>query len=223
MDFSPEDIEALLAGTASIQEVIVEHAISEFLPDLWDVLDSDSRASIVRDMACLGDDAEDQSATDSSDHDTDMSIQSDSDDGSTSSDSSSDGEDTNGAVADAAKKRAFTQRNTIPRENTQESTFFLRYIVPAQREDIMSNPYGIFGLEFRMMFRVPYVVFEKLIEITLAKGWYDPNRYDGSRRKCSDIRLLILGVLHVIGKAVHFNTLRPLTRQQNANSQDEDS
>jgi hypothetical protein len=93
-----------------------------------------------------------------------------SDDGSTSSDSSIDGEDTNGGVADAAKKRAFTQRNSIPRENSEESTFFLRYIVPAQREEIISNPLGIFGTEFRMMFRVPYVIFEKLIEMTLAKG-----------------------------------------------------
>jgi hypothetical protein len=79
MDFSPQDIEVLLAGTASIEEVIVAHAISAFLPEMWDVLDSDSRASIVRDMACLGDDVEDRSATDSSDHDTDMSIHSDSD------------------------------------------------------------------------------------------------------------------------------------------------
>jgi hypothetical protein len=127
MDFSPQDIEVLLAGTASIEEVVVAHAISAFLPAVWDVLDPDSRASIVRDMACLGDDVEDRSATDSSDRDTDMSKDSDSDDGSTSSDSSSDGEDTNGGVADAAKKRAFTQRNSIPRENTEESTFFLRY------------------------------------------------------------------------------------------------
>jgi hypothetical protein len=108
MDFSPQDIEVLLAGTASIEEVVAAHAISAFLQAVWDVLDSDSRASIVRDMVCLRDDVEDRSATDSSDHDTDISIDSDSDDGSTRSDSSIGGEDNNGGVADAAKKYRFS-------------------------------------------------------------------------------------------------------------------
>ena len=74
----------------------------------------------------------------------------------------------------------------------EESNWYIRYITNDHEARDKNHPVG---REFSSLFGVPYTVFEYLIELTLEHNWYDPTAADALGNLCSDIRLLILGVL----------------------------
>jgi len=86
-------------------------------------------------------------------------------------------------------------RNTYERMPKEESNFYRRYLASETIKANASNPDHPKGKEFRSLFGVPFDVFELLVNLTLEKGWYNPERRDAGGRKCHDIRLLILGCL----------------------------
>ena len=52
--------------------------------------------------------------------------------------------------------------------------------------------------EFRGLFAVLYRIFEHLVQSCLDNRWYDPKATNCWRKKCFDVRLLILGVLNKV-------------------------
>jgi hypothetical protein len=93
------------------------------------------------------------------------------------------------------------------REPLEQSNWWRRYLATAMHKTNASNPSHPKGKEFRSEFGVPFEIFASFVSMTVEKGWYDPLRIDAIGRKCSDINLLILGVLHtIVGNCTHVNS-----------------
>jgi hypothetical protein len=96
-----------------------------------------------------------------------------------------------------ASHRTKRRRNHFKAGPLEEANWYLRYLSTPRCIENAKNPQHPRGIEFRRNFAVPFEIYEKLLDLTLAKGWYDPSRKSATGRPCSNIRLLLLGVLHV--------------------------
>ena len=104
-------------------------------------------------------------------------------------------------------------RKRQPIEPKEESNWWRRYLKEQWMEDIRnvereeSIPrISTRTAEFRSTFRVPFSVFEKLVELTVNdKQWYDPTVTNAAGEPCKDIRLLILGALNCLSHATTFS------------------
>jgi Plant transposon protein len=103
------------------------------------------------------------------------------------------------------------KRNRKNSEPKEDSNWWRKYLAPTKVDQIKETernepvpPASTRAAEFRSMFRVPFAVFEKLKELTIAKGWYDPTASNAAGEPCKDLGLLILGVLHCLGHAATF-------------------
>lgn len=56
---------------------------------------------------------------------------------------------------------------------------------------------------FRLRFRVPYPIFEKLLLWT--RSWYDATERDCCGRKAIPLELKVLGVLRILGNSIKFS------------------
>ena len=117
------------------------------------------------------------------------------------SDSSMESDDKDDAISIKSAKEP-VKRRYYGKRNQLESNWYKRYIEdPNTIQKLLNDPTHRDTKEFKGLFRVDYAVFQLLTELYVTKGWYDPNRKDVCGNKCSDIRLLILGVLNTLGHA----------------------
>lgn len=61
------------------------------------------------------------------------------------------------------------------------------------------------GKLFRRRFRVPYQVFENLLELTISKNYFGHGKADCSGRKSIPVELKLLGVLRILGRGWCFD------------------
>jgi len=91
------------------------------------------------------------------------------------------------------------------RVKTEHSHWYKLYLAPdkvqAIREEESNEDCkeGTIAYTFRMMFRVTMHIFDHLVDVATRDGWYDNEATDNAGRKVKDVRLLILGCLHMIG------------------------
>lgn len=91
------------------------------------------------------------------------------------------------------RRRTHYEKGTV-----EDSNWYRRYLATPHHIADVKNPRHPKGIEFRRNFSVPYQVYETLLQMTLENGWYDANRKNAIGVKCSDCRLLLLGVLHTL-------------------------
>ena len=66
------------------------------------------------------------------------------------------------------------------------------------------------GVLFRTRFRVPFPLYERLVEMTRANGWFS-EKNDAAGQKCAPLELKILGVLRVLGRGYCFDGIEELS------------
>lgn len=66
------------------------------------------------------------------------------------------------------------------------------------------------GVLFRRRFRVPFPLYERLVEMTRSNGWFS-ERNDAAGQKCAPLELKILGVLRVLGRGYCFDGIEELS------------
>ena len=66
------------------------------------------------------------------------------------------------------------------------------------------------GMLFRTRFRIPFPLYERLVEMTRANGWFS-ERNDAAGQKCAPLELKILGVLRVLGRGYCFDGIEELS------------
>jgi hypothetical protein len=139
------------------------------------------------------------SSDDNSDDSTD-----DPDDASTSSDDSNLPDDN--ALPTPHTKRA---RRVYERKPMNISTWWLLFLTPEARTELMSDPHGKVSSNFCRAFRVPYLYFkEKILEFAVCRWWPDWNHHkvDAFGRLVADLKLNLLSTLNVLGMgANHFS------------------
>ena len=139
------------------------------------------------------------SSDDNSDDSTD-----DPDDTSTSSDD--DNRPGDGALTTPHTKRV---RRVYERKPMNNSTWWLLFLTPEARTELMSDPHGKVSSQFRRAFRVPYLLFkEKILEFSVRRWWPDWNQHkvDAFGRPVAYLELNLLGALNVLGMgANHFS------------------
>ena len=69
----------------------------------------------------------------------------------------------------------------------------------------VSNPSKRTGKLFRRRFRVPYQVFEKLLELAVSRNLFGHGKADCSGRVSIPIELKLLGVLRILGRGCCFD------------------
>ena len=112
------------------------------------------------------------------------------------------------------RRKAPRPSTRIPAEDSHWYQLFLspRQVAAIREEETKGKPKdATISYTFRMMFRVPFTVFEHLVDVATRDGWYDNERVDNSGRKVKDVRLLILGCLHMIGHAATLRTVQTNT------------
>ena len=67
------------------------------------------------------------------------------------------------------------------------------------RSRLRSDPTHRDTKEFRGLFRVSFDIFEQLVQLYVVNDWYDSTRRDTRGVLCSDLELLILGSLFILG------------------------
>ena len=118
--------------------------------------------------------------------------------------SSDAGDDDDGILPTPTSKKAKRQympRTYYPRKTIEECNWYQKFLSHAIQE-IVQDPESRDGKTFRTLFRVPWKVFCDLVDETVSRGWYDPDRCDALGRRCGDIRILIMGALYVLGQGV---------------------
>jgi hypothetical protein len=68
------------------------------------------------------------------------------------------------------------KRNYYKAGPVEEANWFIRYLATPRCIKKVKNPRHPRGIEFCRNFTVSYEIYEKLLDLTLAKGWYDPSR-----------------------------------------------
>ena len=89
------------------------------------------------------------------------------------------------------KRRAHYEKGTVERAN-----WFRRYLATPHHISDVNIPSHPKAIEFCRNFSIPYSIYESLLHMTINNGWYDQNRRNVTGKLCSDIRLLLMGVLH---------------------------
>ena len=98
--------------------------------------------------------------------------------------------------------KAFASRRYYTKRNQYESNWYKRYLANDEiGETLKNDPTHRDTKEFKGLFRIDYKIFLDIVTLYLANGWYDIARTDVCGNICSDIHLLILGVLHTLGHA----------------------
>ena len=112
---------------------------------------------------------------------------------SSSSSSSNDGD----AVNVAPPKVHVARRVYVKRDYTQ-STWYLRFLSSdSLRAVLREDETHRDTKEFKGMFRVSFCIFEDLVALCKREGWYNPEKRDATGNLCSNLELLVLGVLFV--------------------------
>jgi hypothetical protein len=60
------------------------------------------------------------------------------------------------------------------------------------RDELRRKDDNRLAKDFRRTFRIPFEVFEDLIDLIISKGWYDTSRKSATGQPCSDLELLLL-------------------------------
>lgn len=111
-----------------------------------------------------------------------------------------------------ARLLSLSTREYYPCRPKEESTWWKDYLVDEpKRSTLRRRDNNKESNEFRRMFRLPFVLFEELVLLTVTKQWYDPTKVNGRGVLCSNLELLILGVLHVLGKNADNHQVSRLT------------
>jgi hypothetical protein len=66
------------------------------------------------------------------------------------------------------------------------------------------------GVLFRRRFRVPFPLYERILEMTRANEWFSED-YDCAKHKSAPLELKILGVLRVLGRGYCFDGIEELS------------
>ena len=66
------------------------------------------------------------------------------------------------------------------------------------------------GILFRTRFRVPFLLFERIVEMTRANEWFSEG-YDCAGQKSAPLELKILGILRVLGRGYCFDGIEELS------------
>ena len=119
-----------------------------------------------------------------------------SEEGSTSSSSESSSEDT----TNHRKVKVHVPRRVYTKRDYKESTWYLRFLSSDALKTVLRNDATHRDTkEFKGMFRVSFCIFEDLVSLFLTEGWYDPSKRDATGHLCSNLELLVLGVLFRLG------------------------
>lgn len=127
------------------------------------------------------------------------------------SDSSSSDEDNTGEIALPTPRK---KPKRAIRVDVEQSHWYKLFLAPEKVSEIRKeestddcNKDGTISYTFQMMFRVSMAIFDHLVDVATRDGWYDNEATDNAGRKVKDIRLLILGCLHVIGHDATFRVV----------------
>ena len=104
------------------------------------------------------------------------------------------------------KIKIFRVRKSEDRPMYQYSTWGRMLVNPRTRDP--SDRKG--GVLFRTRFRVPFPLFERLVQLTRENRWFSENP-DASGRKGAPLELKILGVLRVLGRGYCFDGIEELS------------
>ena len=102
------------------------------------------------------------------------------------------------------------RRRVNPPFPTEDSFWWQEWLAPDKAQhlrtaDPQKDPEA---MDFRTHFRVPYQVFEDLVELVVRKGFYDPSQKDAVGRPCKNISLLTLACLHHLGYGYSFSCIK---------------
>jgi hypothetical protein len=100
-------------------------------------------------------------------------------------------------------------RRHFPQRSVESSHYWQTYVCDIRASKIREDEINCSvtdkrndAYRFRQQFRVPYSLFEKLIQINITKQWYKPT---SNGRPRSDIRLLMLACLNILGNGSKFH------------------
>ena len=96
------------------------------------------------------------------------------------------------------------KRSKYLRMNQRQSIWWTRFLSPPQRTELLTNPNGRLGKQFRKLFHVPYVLFVDLTSLATQRWWQEwdnENRYKAGKL-VSSLDLKILGSLFVLAHGV---------------------
>ena len=82
-----------------------------------------------------------------------------------------------------------------------------RMLVDPRSKDPGNRKGGVF---FRRRFRVPFPLYERILELTRSNEWFSEG-YDCVRHKSAPLELKILGVLRVLGRGCCFDDIEELS------------
>ncbi len=86
-------------------------------------------------------------------------------------------------------------RIAYPKRKQEEATWQMRHLTAEQRAILKTDPTHRDTKEFKGLFRLDFVAFERLVALFLDREWCNAERRDAAGRRCSSIELLILGAL----------------------------
>ena len=58
---------------------------------------------------------------------------------------------------------------------------------------------------FRRRFRVPYIIFQSIVELVRQQEWYHDEQFDVCKQPLPPLELLLLGVLRILGRGLTFD------------------
>jgi Plant transposon protein len=93
------------------------------------------------------------------------------------------------------------RRATIARVPLEESNWWLRYIRPARKEEMLLNPAGNRDERFRRNFTVPYRIYNsQILPMAIQRWWpnWHADQVDAFHRRVGNLELKILGCLWIL-------------------------
>ena len=152
------------------------------------------KKQVVRELLSSDSSSSDDSRSSSDDDRKKNGTSSDTD---SSSSSSSASDKSEGKVAEM---KVYIPRRVYSKRNFCQSTWYLHFLATdALKQTLRSDHTHRDTKEFKGMFRVSFTIFEDLVSTVVEEGWYDPNKRDATGHLCSNVDLLVLGVLFRLG------------------------
>ena len=72
-------------------------------------------------------------------------------------------------------------------------------------ENSQSSPNCSTSKLFRRRFRVPYIIFQSILELVRQQKWYHDEQFDVCKQPLPPLELLLLGVLRILGRGLTFD------------------